>query len=167
MPIDSMHVILHRGHCLCDGMHRLTLAEAMSTKEDGKRVVFACHKIRFALKENRSCGSSGDPNDFPAVAVGFITCPPNEPDWGQEILEAIEQSIKEFGMKLLLGVLPLDEEGELRDMLGRMDCKQVFYQPMVADGEPYHYPLYIAAFGHYKVSCSELLQLTSVDEFLG
>ena len=139
-------------------------------KGDGKRIVFTCHKVEWALKKDRSCGSarsSGDPNEIRAVALGFISCPPDEPNLSEEILKAIEQSITKFGMKLLLGVLPLDEEGKLRDMLGRMDCKQVFYQPMVADGEPYHYPLYIAAFGDYKVSCSELLQLTSVDEFLG
>ena len=155
MPSDSMHVLLHRGHCVVDTGETQRLAvECMSTKHDGQRIVFACHLIRFLrVQDSRSRGSHQD--DPPAVAVGFIMAPPDEEILDKEIVDAIRRCVIEHDMKLLLGTLPCDKDKAIANMLGRMDCKQVFYQSFLVDTDALHLPVYGAAFGSYKALCSE------------
>ena len=156
MPSDSMHVLLHRGHCVpATGDTTLLLAqECMSIAHPGQRIVFACHLIRFErVSDSRSRGSHQD--DLPAVAVGFIMAPPDEENLDQEIVDAIGRCVIDYNMKLLLGTLPCDKNKAIANMLGRMDCKQVFYQSFLVDTEVLHLPVYGAAFGWYKALCSE------------
>ena len=155
MPSDSMHVLLHRGHCAPDmGDTLLHTAECMSNAHPGQRIVFACHLIRFErVSDSRSRGSHQD--DPPAVAVGFIMAPPDEEILDEEIVDAIGRCVSNYDMKLHLGTLPCDKDKAIANMLGRMDCKQVFYQSFLVDTEALHLPVYGAAFGWYKALCSE------------
>ena len=161
MPSDFMHVLLHRGHCAVDtGDTELLTAESMSTVHEGQRIVFACHRIRFLkAHDSRSRGSQQHQDNLPAVAVGFIMAPPDEENFDDDIVEAIQRCVCSHNMKLLLGTLPSDKSGclpmNLAKMLGSMDCKVVCYQTFRVNNEALHMPVYGAAFGHYKVLCSE------------
>ena len=155
MPSDSMHVLLHRGHCVPDtGGSQLLTVECMSNAHEGQRIVFACHRIRFlTVNDSRSRGSHQD--DPPAVAVGFIMAPPDEEILDKEIVDAIGRCVINYDMKLLLGTLPCDKDKAITNMLGRMDCKGFCYQSFLVDTGALHLPVYGAAFGWYKALCSE------------
>ena len=143
-PSDSMHMLIHRGHCIfgADENERLHESVAMSKEVKGKRISFCCNLVKFGGSRSSDSGA--------AVAVGFISSPPEEENLDPEIINAIRDCILQHGMRFLMGTLPKDDNKEMRNMLSECGARMAFQQEFVHEAKLWHWPCYIIAIGNIE-----------------